>query len=412
MIAQGGLQLYYMGLFNQLQFVLFLVFSSYMLFTAITWAYSDRATRVFGIAFVSPLLLSIIAFIAAPADRSTTEFMVYFAGFSLVSVLMMASMTLNDTANARIIEMIAYLFPVPIIILNRFVKLDAIRVVTDACLIIFLIITLIMLIMSIIKHRDQLTRIGGLFALTFGVLSSEMPMLATVPWISVLLYLLGFVLCAVFLYRNTYGDLKQTTHAYARTLDRINQNVQREVIRRVEVIEKSNKKLLEISKTDNLTGAYTKAAAINYMDTMINRAPNAVFSMMMFDLDHFKGINDTMGHQVGDKCLKQLAGIARNSFRTEDIIGRYGGDEFLIILPGANPIKAFMVAERFRQNIEKGTNPKFTVSIGISTYPQDAKDVKSMIESADRALYNSKKRGRNSVSHVAQIAHPPTNLDT
>jgi diguanylate cyclase (GGDEF)-like protein len=119
----------------------------------------------------------------------------------------------------------------------------------------------------------------------------------------------------------------------------------------------------------------------------------------MFDLDHFKSINDNLGHIVGDKCLKSLSYMVRKHIRDFDLFGRYGGDEFIIVNPNTNLKHSRIIAERLRQEVERTENPHYTLSIGISTYPEDGRTVKELILSADKALYISKDKGRNAVSH-------------
>lgn len=178
-------------------------------------------------------------------------------------------------------------------------------------------------------------------------------------------------------------------------------DLQLEVIQKVQEIEKSNRNLAVISKIDSMTGLYLKSAIEKNIESRIENASSDQFSLLMFDIDKFKGINDTLGHQVGDKCIKALASFAQASFRQGDILGRYGGDEFIIILPGTNPSQAFMIADRFRQTIQNKTNPKFTISMGIATYPDNADSLASLIEAADKALYISKQNGRNQVTNYS-----------
>jgi len=137
---------------------------------------------------------------------------------------------------------------------------------------------------------------------------------------------------------------------------------------------------------------------------LIERSPNTVVSLMLFDIDRFKSINDTMGHQIGDKCIKAVASLAQGAFRKEDLLGRYGGDEFIVVLPGAVPVKAFLIADRFRQLVQNKTNPAFTISVGVATYPQDAKSIAALIEAADKALYESKQKGRNRVTNYSSLS--------
>ena len=126
-------------------------------------------------------------------------------------------------------------------------------------------------------------------------------------------------------------------------------------------------------------------------------------NMMFLDLDHFKETNDKFGHLVGDVVLKETAAVLKDTLREIDIIGRYGGEEFSIVLTGIGRDGALQVAERIRQNVESAVFKAYdevvstTVSIGISIFPDDGADTLNLIESADRALYRAKETGRNKV---------------
>jgi len=176
--------------------------------------------------------------------------------------------------------------------------------------------------------------------------------------------------------------------------------VRKEVNQRIFYLELSKEKMAQIHKTDNLTGALTKKAMLDMLDKMTTDKDKRTFSILMFDIDKFKTVNDTLGHIVGDKCLKILAQHARQSIRDHDHLCRFGGDEFLIILPDADLKTAVVVAERFRRNIEKTDDPHFTVSIGIANYPTDASGTKDLLQHADDGLYISKDKGRNKVSYL------------
>lgn len=185
-----------------------------------------------------------------------------------------------------------------------------------------------------------------------------------------------------------------------------NHAVRKEVNHRLFYVELSKEKMAKLNKTDDLTGALTKKAVIHFIDHHIDNKKTKTFSVLMFDIDKFKTINDTMGHIVGDKCLKTLASIAKENIREHDEFGRYGGDEFIIVLPDADLSTAHTVAERFRQNIDKTNDPHFTVSIGIANYPKDGKTHKELIHEADESLYVSKANGRNRVSYRGMQAGP------
>ena len=126
-------------------------------------------------------------------------------------------------------------------------------------------------------------------------------------------------------------------------------------------------------------------------------------SFLMLDLDHFKEKNDRFGHLVGDVVLKEVASILKSNLREIDIIGRYGGEEFAIVLSGTGKEGAFQVAGRIREGIEGAVFKAYdevvssTVSIGISVFPDDAVNSDALIEAADKALYKAKETGRNRV---------------
>lgn len=149
--------------------------------------------------------------------------------------------------------------------------------------------------------------------------------------------------------------------------------------------------------TDNLTGLYVR----HYLDEQIKQLQKKDFcgSLIVADLDHFKSINDAHGHQIGDKCLQQVSNIIRSSIRETDIAARWGGEELAIYLPQLTIEQAYRIAERIRQRVERETDPKVTVSCGISYWShQDKKiSVENLFYKADMALYEAKRCGRNQV---------------
>jgi diguanylate cyclase (GGDEF)-like protein len=136
----------------------------------------------------------------------------------------------------------------------------------------------------------------------------------------------------------------------------------------------------------------------------VQRSDEAKVSLLLMDIDHFKNFNDTYGHPVGDKVLKQVAASISKAIRAADHVARYGGEEFVVILPGADSAEAKISAERVRKAVEsmrvenEGQELKVTISIGSATYPDDATDKANLIDNADKALYASKDLGRNRVS--------------
>ncbi|WBW97347.1 diguanylate cyclase [Oceanirhabdus sp. W0125-5] len=158
-----------------------------------------------------------------------------------------------------------------------------------------------------------------------------------------------------------------------------------------------------ISAIDKLTGVYTRKYLMDSFKLELEKTyeEGNQLSILIADLDHFKNINDKFGHQKGDEVLKEASRIMKNSIRGEDIIGRYGGEEFLIILPNASSNDAEQIAERIRMNLMNsniiGENYPVTSSIGIASYPEHSRLQEELIEKADKALYDAKEEGRNRV---------------
>lgn len=153
---------------------------------------------------------------------------------------------------------------------------------------------------------------------------------------------------------------------------------------------------------DPLTKLYTRYYFIEKLSQMFRRAIkfNEKLSVVMCDLDHFKKINDTYGHLIGDEVLKKIAQILRRNVRMTDVIGRYGGEEFIIFLPYSSSKQAYEIAERIRKKIEKLDEFPFkvTMSFGIASYPETkVNSPDELIHHADDALYKAKETGRNKV---------------
>ncbi len=167
-----------------------------------------------------------------------------------------------------------------------------------------------------------------------------------------------------------------------------------------------NAKLYELATKDGLTKLYIYRHFYSLLETELKRAKryNHVLSLLMMDIDNFKNINDTYGHLVGDRVLKEIAATIKSTVRNIDIPARYGGEEFTVILPETSGKDARIIAERLRQNISKivvdvdeMTTIKPTISIGISEFPAYAQNEQELIDSADKALYKAKNDGKNCV---------------
>lgn len=193
-----------------------------------------------------------------------------------------------------------------------------------------------------------------------------------------------------------------------------------------------NKQLRKLAITDGLTQLYNR----RYIDDWIQNYafcstnPDASYSVILLDIDYFKAINDSLGHDGGDKVLKHLARILNDSSRDEDLVGRYGGEEFIIVMPDTVEKEALLAAERIRELIESAVitvssgTARTTASIGVSTnltsvstdssLPLTTAEAfysgRALIAQADKALYAAKDNGRNQTIHYNQLPTEENNF--
>jgi len=215
---------------------------------------------------------------------------------------------------------------------------------------------------------------------------------------ALLLKIVFFVQVSHQIFKAIHEEVTKEVHEARKIQKDFNEELRKEVKKHVFYMELSQKKMAKISQTDALTEAYNRKGILDVIDKLVDDRTVKQFSLLLFDIDKFKNVNDTLGHVTGDQCLKTLAHIARGNMRENDSLGRYGGDEFIIALPHADTETAFKVAERFRAKVAETDSPHFTISIGISTFPMDGMTHKQLMEYADLGLYMSKERGRNAVS--------------
>lgn len=172
------------------------------------------------------------------------------------------------------------------------------------------------------------------------------------------------------------------------------------------------------SSIDKLTGVYTRKYFDMISEEIFSKTKidSFILSVIMIDIDKFKVINDTFGHRKGDEVLTRVGEIILENVRNTDVVGRYGGEEFIIILPNTNEEESKKVAEKIREKIEEAVlisdDHPLTVSLGLSVYPQHGHLEQELIEKADQALYAAKQRGRNkSVIWSSDIGNSNKRLD-
>lgn len=395
--------MFYFNLENQIHFLIVIIFSSYIYFSAFALKMPLTFIKYFGSAFFTPLILGIMSFLSLNAEFSSSY--LFFAEFLLVTSLLFILLAEKSSDFSLIIFILLYALPLGVVILNLNFDSFSRSSVFDLILSVYFgIITIVVISCLFLRRYSRIFLYTGLFLVTASLLVVQISRAEGINILSLLLKFSGYILFSIFFYRSTFFQLEKDYEKNTLLLNRINQSLQQEVSRRVEEIERSNRKLAEKNKLDELTGVYNKKAITDRIEEMIENQPNREFSVVMMDVDNFKRINDSYGHITGDKCLKSLVSITKNTIRGDDMLGRFGGDEFIIVMNDSNIVKAYLAAERLRKRIEMTNEPHFTVSIGIASYPADADNTKRLIAAADEILYVSKKNGRNRVSYSGQEA--------
>ncbi|HNR88489.1 MAG TPA: diguanylate cyclase [Spirochaetota bacterium] len=163
----------------------------------------------------------------------------------------------------------------------------------------------------------------------------------------------------------------------------------------------NNRRLENLAVTDSLTGLYNHNVIIDRLEGEVNMAHRyqTPLSVIMFDVDHFKRINDTYGHLIGDEVLVRISSVMRNRLRRVDVSGRYGGEEFLVILPHTEMKNGYFIADKLRKAVKdqqwSRSGLEVTISGGIAEFSDE--NPRDLIEKADRLLYKAKEHGRNRI---------------
>lgn len=167
-----------------------------------------------------------------------------------------------------------------------------------------------------------------------------------------------------------------------------------------------------MSLTDEVTGVFNQRKLSEDLELYIGRHQHdkVGFSLLFVDIDHFKNVNDQFGHVVGSQLLIDMSNVLKAQLRSSDLVYRYGGDEFIVLLPRTNVIETKKIALRISEavkaaefNIDKDKKYRLSLSIGLAEFPTDATTAKSIIDFADKMMYMSKKSGRGKVFHVNEV---------
>lgn len=171
-------------------------------------------------------------------------------------------------------------------------------------------------------------------------------------------------------------------------------------------LRETNQHLSYISRTDGLTHLFNRAHWETCLKEVFDscKVTGEPASLVMFDIDHFKKVNDTYGHGVGDDVIREVSSLLRRSSRKTDYCGRYGGEEFTALLPGTTEDQAYYFAERLRKKVEStlvksgNVDVKFTISLGVCEFRPEFNDYLEWLTETDKSLYESKQNGRNQVT--------------
>jgi len=178
--------------------------------------------------------------------------------------------------------------------------------------------------------------------------------------------------------------------------------------------ERELKRVEEAADTDRLTGLANRRRLDEFVEALVTLYPEerAPFSLVISDVDNFKHYNDTHGHQMGDVVLARISGILKNRVRRGDLAARFGGEEFVVILPKCGSENAMRIAEQLRVAVEEEDIPyqdqqplgNLTATFGVATFPEDADDVETLLKKADDCLYKGKESGRNVVISASNLS--------
>lgn len=390
--------MFYIDISDQLSFLITVSFSFFIFFASIWFKETGSFPRCFGISFLVPLVLMSVSFITQKKYVSETlsEFVIPMI---LLSILILHNIKLSRKHFGTVAF---FCGSAAVLLIYLVIKVPIIQNLSTTP-INFLGPVVILLLLNLFF----LKKVEGIKNYLFWALLplSAASMAGYYINAGILLYLIPLLKAAaysfflVYFHNEFYRNLIRKTEDAEKKITRVNRSLDLEVKKRMMEIERINQNLVNISKIDSLSKALNKHAILDSIDNLINTKSKNEFSIMMFDIDNFKTINDTFGHVTGDKCIKALATLAKANLREFDLVGRYGGDEFIIVLPGANLLQSLQIAERFRKKVETTEQPHYTISLGIATYPKDGSTVKELVEAADQGLYKSKERGKNAISY-------------
>ena len=391
--------MFYTDTIDQMNFLIAVCFSFCIFVFSLWLKNANTLSRLLGFTFFIPFMLNTASFITHVKAVSIS--LTAIAGPLLLVLIFILLVTKPSKKQFITFQYILLSIPLILTFICDYIK-SAGNFLSEPLNILVPLGIMLILNMHILKKEIEKKSILFWAIITFtagtvtGVLLDE----GIVSYASPALNFLAYIMFMVFFYNEYFGNLMAKGIEADNNTMINNRSIDYEgFVKRVIEIERVNENLDNISNIDALSKAFNKAAILDAIEKTILTKPKDEFSIIMVDIDNFKTINDTLGHVIGDKCIKTLSVIAKSNFREFDIIGRYDVAEFIILLHGINTFQAFQIAERFRKRVLVTEEPHYTVSIGIATHLKDSTTVEGLVEAAGKRLYKSMRTGRNTVSY-------------
>lgn len=376
---------------------LFVIFGFSVLIFAFPLALSNKNSSLnrYGAAFLFPIVMAVVPFLT---DAGNGAALVYLLISCLPPLLVAMVWWLPYfTPNWSIVLQIVMMG-----LLYWAIKtpgMDAWLLHQSYILIAAVIIISLITSLSLWKKKKSAWLMGSFIAFS----GAQAFMLFGVPVLYSITILLGMILFFVFILKGLQGRFTAKIQEAEERTVHWDRTVRHEVMRRTMEMERINRQLAESVRYDSLTGILNKAAIVDELKSAVEQSRGASFTILLFDIDNFKSINDNQGHLAGDDVIRDVARLAAGSIRSRDRLGRYGGDEFIILLPQTSIKDALYVGNRLVKRAADELQP-CSLSLGISVYPTDGQTVTALIEAADRSLYEAKRSGKNTVAYTGNAS--------
>jgi len=390
--------MFYADVGNQLNLLIIVCFSLLNFVFAVTLGRANRSMLALGAAFFTPFVFSVASFLSP--QETLAELYINIADIALLLILLLVLRAGLKHPPANSLFTLVCMLP-PILLLAAGILRSRLYFMLAPFVNTSLAVSASTLGLYLLRKEKGYGSFlfWGMLCALAGAVIRAFPR----EGILICLYLVSkfseYLLFFIYFCGETSKALTSKVAESEKMLSDLDRSINLEVKKRLWEIERSNKRLADMAKTDALSKALNKAAITAVIENLTTSRSAGVFSIFMFDIDDFKRLNDTQGHIEGDKCIRRIAFLAKSCIREVDSLGRYGGDEFIVVLPGVEIERAREIAERFRKKVEESGAPHLTVSIGVSAYPNDGSTTNDLIAAADKGLYVSKSKGKNSVSH-------------